>query len=227
MENGKENRPYYEAYDERYKTVHEKGVCWFGGDPTAEVGKTIGRFGIGKDVPILEIGCGEGRDALPLLQAGYRVTATDISREAILYCHRHYPAYASTFRVLDCVRGTPPGKFGFVFAVAVLHMLTEDSDRAAFFDFVRECLMDDGVALIGSMGDGKTAFSTDPARAFDTVARDTPSGTMNVAATSCRIVKRETLEGEIKGANLALVSYRVAPVKGHFDKMMFAVVKRA
>ena len=221
------DRPYYEAYDERYKTVHEKGVSWFGGEPTEEVGKTIERFGIAKDVPILEIGCGEGRDAIPLLQAGYRVTATDLSPEAILYCHRLCPAYASAFRILDCVRGTPPGEYGFVFAVAVLHMLTEDSDRAAFFDFVRECLMDDGVALIGSMGDGKTAFSTDPARAFDTVARDTPGGKMEVAATSCRIVTKDALLAEIAAAKLTLVSYRVAPVKGHFDKMMFAVVKRA
>ena len=74
---------------------------------------------------------------------------------------------------------------------------------------------------------GKTAFSTDPARAFDTVARDTPGGTMNVAATSCRIVTKDALLAEIAAAKLTLVSYRVAPVKGHFDKMMFAVVKRA
>ena len=47
---------------------------------------------------ILELGCGEGRDAIHLLCQGYRVLATDISPEAIAYCRRLAPAYG------DCSR---------------------------------------------------------------------------------------------------------------------------
>jgi 2-polyprenyl-3-methyl-5-hydroxy-6-metoxy-1,4-benzoquinol methylase len=42
---------------------------------------------------ILEIGCGEGRDALYHLKKGYGVTASDISAEAINYCKLQNPDY--------------------------------------------------------------------------------------------------------------------------------------
>ena len=217
-------RPYYEAYDDRYRVAHENGVRWFDGDPTPLVGKVIQKYGITKETPILEVGCGEGRDALPLLSAGYRVTATDLSEEAINYCRTLCPEHADAFFTLDCVRGTPPGRFGFVYAVAVLHMLTDECDRAAFYSFIASALAPDGIALVCSMGDGKAEYSTDPALAFTEQPRRVRGITLNVAATTCRIVSMTTFEAELSRTPLSVLKTGFTEIPGNFDRMLYAVV---
>ena len=56
-------KKYYEAYDERYKIVHQKGIRWFGKKESSILKRTIKKYQITKKHSILEIGCGEGRDA--------------------------------------------------------------------------------------------------------------------------------------------------------------------
>ena len=53
---------YYEAYEERYKTAHERGVSWAYENSTPIVMDTITKYKIQKTHSVLEIGCGEGRD---------------------------------------------------------------------------------------------------------------------------------------------------------------------
>ena len=93
-----DTKKYYEAYEERYKTAHEKGVSWAGKACTPIVMETIRKYGIRKEDDLLEIGCGEGRDAREVLKNGYRLLATDISEEAVSYCRKnmpeHYPGAA-------------------------------------------------------------------------------------------------------------------------------------
>ena len=79
-------RKYYEAYDERYKTAHEKGVSWSSENRTPIVLETIEKYISDCHTPMLEIGCGEGRDARAVLEREYHLLATDISGEAIAYC---------------------------------------------------------------------------------------------------------------------------------------------
>ena len=55
-------KKYYEAYDQRYRQVHERGMEWFSGQPTPIVGEVLAKYGITPDAPMLEIGCGEGQD---------------------------------------------------------------------------------------------------------------------------------------------------------------------
>lgn len=77
---------YYEAYDKRYKQVHENNLSWSSNNLTKKVIDTLNKYLSERDIKILEIGCGEGRDARYLLGLGYNVLATDISPEAISYC---------------------------------------------------------------------------------------------------------------------------------------------
>ena len=125
-------KKYYEAYEDRYKTAHEKGVSWSSDQCTPIVLETIRKYISDPETPMLEIGCGEGRDAKAVLEKGYRLLATDISPEAVAYCKAHIPARSGGFAVLDCVRGEHPDKYGFIYAVAVIHMLVLDEDRNAF-----------------------------------------------------------------------------------------------
>ena len=115
-------RKYYEAYDDRYRQVHEKNLQWFYEEPTAVIREIMDKYKITCDYKLLELGCGEGRDAFPLLNTGSDLVATDISPAAIQYCRNKFPEYADRFQVLDCVAGILDGKFDFIYAVAVVHM---------------------------------------------------------------------------------------------------------
>lgn len=217
---------YYEAYEDRYQTIHSLGHAWSSDRPTPIVGEILARYGVPKTAPMLELGCGEGRDALPLLREGWNLLATDISPEAVAWCQNQAPEHADRFQVLDCLGGEMPARFDFIYAVAVLHMLTEDGDRARFFAFLREHLTETGLALVCTMGDGESEFRTDPAKAFDPAERDHPAGPVTVAATTCRMVSFETLERELRAGGLALLEKGLSPSLPDFDCLMYAVLRR-
>ena len=63
-----EKRPYYEAYDDRYRQVHREKLEWFTRTPSPIVEQTIREYQLGTNSRILELGCGEGRDAIHLLR---------------------------------------------------------------------------------------------------------------------------------------------------------------
>ena len=78
-------RPYYEAYDERYRAIHAMGRSWTADLPTPIVAEVLEGLALPKTAALLELGCGEGRDARPLLAAGWALTATDLSPEAVAW----------------------------------------------------------------------------------------------------------------------------------------------
>ena len=136
MKKDKEERRYYAAYDERYKTAHGQGVRWSSDVSTPIVIETIKKYGVARDDKLLEIGCGEGRDARAVLDLGYSLTATDISQEAITYCRKIMPNYKQSFQFLDCLSDEFEGLFDFIYGVAVVHMLVLDKDRNGFYQFI-------------------------------------------------------------------------------------------
>ena len=222
----KDLKQYYEAYDERYKTIHQKGHSWSSDVATPIVLETINKYGIEKDESILEIGCGEGRDANKLLNNGYNLLATDISEEAIKYCQSN-SKYPNKFKVLDCLDDNHASKYRFIYAIAVIHMLVLDADRQKFYSFISEHLEDNGVALICSMGDGKFEMESNIKEAFELAKREHPCGEIEVAATSCRMVNFDTFRKEIKNANLSIIEEGIASSLPEFDSLMYAVVKKA
>lgn len=219
-------RKYYEAYEDRYRQIHEQDLQWFSDSPSPIVAETIRAFGISPRAKLLEIGCGEGRDASFLLAQGFDLLATDISPEAIAYCRRKFPAYAAHFQVADCVGGKLDGTFDFLYAVAVLHMLVDDGDRDAFYRFLRLHLSPGGIALICTMGDGKTERRTDIRTAFDLNERvhEASGKTVHIAGTSCRIVTFTTFEAELAKHGFQVLRQGVTAVEPDFPQMMFAVV---
>ena len=153
-------RKYYEAYDDRYRQIHKRNLQWSGENASSIVGEIILDFSISNHQKILEIGCGEGRDAFPLLRQGFDLLATDVSQEAIRFCRERMPDHAERFQILDCVSGRLNTAFDFIYAIAVVHMLVPDEDRNAFYSFIREHLKPEGIALIGTMGGSRSCCST-------------------------------------------------------------------
>ena len=222
-------RKYYEAYDDRYRQAHAENIQWFSEEPSAIVSQVIERFGIQPEQRILEIGCGEGRDARELLRRQFNLLATDISPEAVSYCQKRDPAHASRYQGLDCVRGQIDERFDLIYAVAVLHMLVEDDDRAAFYRFIRDHLSSDGIALICTMGDGIFERSSDISTAFSLQERiHQESGkTLKLAGTSCRMVSFPTFEAEIVQNQLKILEKGFSPIETISPGMMYAIVKRS
>lgn len=223
------SRKYYEAYDDRYRQVHLENLRWFDTLPSPIVEDTIRTFGVPKSAKLLEIGCGEGRDARYLLSRGYDLLATDVSAAAIACCKADNPQWEDRFQELDCIRGVLDGKFDFIYAVAVIHMLVPDADRQGFYRFVREHLEDDGIALICSMGDGKMERKSDISTAFHLQERiHEPTGrTVQIASTSYRGISFETFERELDENGLKVFKQGITLVEPDYGKMMFAVVKGA
>lgn len=220
-------KKYYEAYDDRYKQIHGQDLQWSSETPSKIVAETIRDFSLSADSDILEIGCGEGRDAYSLLAQGFHVLATDVSSEAVGYCKKKFPGFSTHFQVFDCVTEKLCAKFDFIYAVAVVHMLVLDDDRNAFYGFIREHLDADGIALICTMGDGHLERQTDIHTAFD-LAERIHSGTgkaVQIANTSCRIVSFATFEEELARNGLEIVKQGMTAVEPDFPQMMFAQVK--
>lgn len=220
-------RKYYEAYDERYRTCHQKGFSWEYMKSTPIVLEMISRLSIPKDKRILEIGCGEGRDAREVLRAGYDLLAVDISQEAITYCKKTIVGFDDHFLVLNCLEDELDGRFGFIYSVAVIHMLVLDEDRDKYYSFVRDHLEKEGLALICSMGDGDTEMRSDIEAAFENQQRNHYSGKMTVAATSCRMVSFKTFENEISRNGLEVVEKGITPSMPNFNSLMYALVRRS
>ncbi len=219
-------RKYYEAYDERYKAVHKKNLRCLGYESSRIVTEIIQKYGISKENTLLEIGCGEGRDSIVLLENCYNLLATDVSPEAVSYCKAQYKGYGDRFSVLDAVKGKLDEKFDYIYSVAVIHMLVEDKDRKAFYSFIKEHLTENGIALICTMGDGKMERKTDISIAFDLGERVCEGEKVLVAETSCRIVTNQTFEKELKDADLEIIEQGFTSIENHFPVMMYAVVKR-
>ena len=221
-------RKYYHAYDDRYKQVHDKNLVWFGDAPSEIVETTIKKYAIDKNHKMLEIGCGEGRDAFSLLKQGFNLLATDVSPTAISFCQSKMQDNEERFRILDCITDSVFDQFNFIYAVAVLHMLVPDSDRNAFYRFIYQHLTHDGLALICTMGDGIKQHQTDVSTAFDIQNRiHEPSNTpLKIANTSCRIVNFTTFTSEIVRNHLTVVEQGITSIKPDFPQMMYAVVRK-
>ena len=222
----KDSRKYYAAYEERYKTAHERGVSWEAMSSTPIVLDCIRKYITAPEQTLLEIGCGEGRDAGTVLENGYDLTATDLSPEAIRYCKAAMPEYEQHFRVLDCLADEAEEQFDFVYSVAVIHMLVLDEDRNGFYAFLRRCLKQDGAALICTMGDGHYEMQSDIGKAFELQEREHSSGGMTVAATSCRMVSFQTFEEELRRNQLEILEKGITSAMPNFNSLMYAVVKR-
>ena len=112
---------YYEAYDKRYKQVHDKGLSWSCNNNTQIVDDIINKYNL-KNGKILEIGCGEGRDARYLLNKNYNILATDISQEAINYCTKNDITHKNNYKVLDVLSDNSKDKYGLLHIKQLQHI---------------------------------------------------------------------------------------------------------
>ena len=82
---------------------------------------------------ILELGCGEGRDAIFLLNKNYNVLAVEYSNTVIEKCKElsNYN-YNDKFKQFDIVNYALDDKFDFIYSIAVIHMFDNKEHRNKF-----------------------------------------------------------------------------------------------
>jgi len=139
-------------FDQRYI---DGDLPWDTGRPDRQLARVIEAHGI-EPCAALEIGCGTGANAVWLAGRGFRVTAVDISPNAVRMAERKARAAGVQVAVLaaDFMAETiPGGPFGLVFDRGVLHGYDEAADRAEFAERV-------AAHLEGGGGGG----GSDPAR---------------------------------------------------------------
>ena len=79
---------YYMAYEKRYSQVYNKKMMWTSKQPTPDVINFFHEYNISKNNMVLDLGCGEGRDAIYFLDKGYNVLAVDYSKTVIEMCNK-------------------------------------------------------------------------------------------------------------------------------------------
>ena len=220
---------YYKAYDKRYKQTYENNSLWEIPERTKEVIDTLKKYKITKKSNILELGCGEGRDAIYLLDNGYNVLGVDYSFVVIDKCNEltNYK-YVNNFKQLDLIENSLNEKFDFIYSVAVIHMFVLDEHRNKFYNFIYDHLKDNGIALIISMGDGVLEINSDLEKAFDDTKRvniNTNKEIM-VAGTSCRVKKIDEMKKEIQLNNLEILEEKIIDDVPSFNKCMLFIVKK-
>ena len=117
-------KEYYEAYEDRYKDVYNNNMLWEIKDFSKDVVKVIEDYNITKNNSILEVGCGEGRDTIHLLNMGYHnILGIDYSKTVIAKCNElTNNKYVNNFKSLDIMKDKLNKKYDFIYSVAVIHM---------------------------------------------------------------------------------------------------------
>lgn len=96
--------------------------------------------------PVLELGCGGGRDTATLVEAGHRVVAVELSADAVARARERAPA--ADFRCQDIRAPFPVGAggAGVVLASLSLHYFSWP-ETTVLVERVRQVLRPDGVLL--------------------------------------------------------------------------------
>ena len=100
----------------------------------------------GKDVKVLDIGCGEGKDAVFMAKQGYQVTAFDITKNGIaktLKLAKENDVKVDAF-IADINDFSIDETFDIIYSTGTIQYLDEDK-IPAFFEKVRNMTRPDGI----------------------------------------------------------------------------------
>ena len=165
------NNPTRQAHWENlYATRGEGEVSWFQEHPTVSL-DLIRAAGATPHSSVIDIGGGASRLVDALLDEGFdAVTVLDISAAALAAAQRRLGAKAAkaTWIVADMTTWEPAALYDLWHDRAVLHFLTEASDRAAYLARLTKALRPGGHAIIGTFAlDGPERCSGLPVVRYD------------------------------------------------------------
>lgn len=101
----------------------------------------------GREAPGLYVGCGNGRNWAPLVDAGLALWGLDVSAEALRQLAERRPAQAARLLLGDFRHFQPPVAFAYLIAIQVFQHGT-GADAAAYFDRAAALLPPGGLLFL-------------------------------------------------------------------------------
>lgn len=148
------------AQQERWQTAYEQDPRLHGDEPSAAARWTARLFGAAGIDDVLELGAGQGRDALYLARQGFSVHATDFSESALGQLRLHAQRDGLDDRVTAALHDVrdplPPADatVGAVYANLLLNMALSRAELRSLVNEIRRVLRPGGIFVY-------TAWSTD------------------------------------------------------------------
>jgi SAM-dependent methyltransferase len=100
-----------------------------------------------KNAPGLYVGCGNGRNWVPLVDAGLTLWGLDVSGEALRQLAARRPAQADRLLLGDFQKFAPPAAFAYLVAIQVFQHGTQ-ADAAAYFGRAAALLAPGGLLFV-------------------------------------------------------------------------------
>ena len=129
-----------------YHTLYQVEDYYFGTEPTPFCYQILEKYPPTTHLRLLEIGCGEGRDAVFFARNGYDVTAFDIVPDGI----RKTEQLAALHKVpisafcADMLKFSPKEQYDVVYGSRILHYLPPQNYKS-FFETYKKCTKPGGI----------------------------------------------------------------------------------
>jgi len=139
------DKPYYLAYETRYKKVYEAGGDGWGHSPEDEelteyLTEWVKKYNL-KGKRIIEFACGEGASGVILSKLGCIYHGVDIAMSAVSKAKDRLKDYSTaSVSVLDMVNQQPDGIYDAALDVMGFHMLVTNPDRVKYLKNAFSCL---------------------------------------------------------------------------------------
>lgn len=118
----------------QYEAFYSGDDYYWGTEPADFLDKLIALRAPGKDVRVLDIGCGEGKDAVYMAEKGYDVTAFDVTQSGIRKTERLAQKRGVSVRAYtdDINTFETDGTFDIIYSTGTIQYLAEENKDAFF-----------------------------------------------------------------------------------------------
>ena len=128
------------------------------GDQTAVIAEFIARLDLAA-ARILDVGCGQGRDALPLARAGHDVTGVDLAPSGVeaMCAEAARESIQIKWHVADITEYSPDGLFDILLIDRTLNMLDAAPRETSFLKLIA-CVAPSGWLILADETSNLPAF---------------------------------------------------------------------
>lgn len=163
------DKPYYSAYEKRYRCVYDQGIKFWSNFPSeiSDMKRITGDFlsfikPSGKE-KVIEFGCGEGFMAGFFVEKGFSYTGIDIAESAVnkarsRWWHLRDKASFITGDITD-LTSLIDARYDIGIDISCLHMLVLDKDRQNYLKNMWNIISDGGYMLFCRQIYSKNAIS--------------------------------------------------------------------
>jgi cyclopropane fatty-acyl-phospholipid synthase-like methyltransferase len=139
-------------WDDRYRTVGSTSVSWFQDRPSLSL-RLLAEAGVGPGSRVVDVGGGASRLVDELASSGVQVTVVDLSAAALAEARGRVLDASVSWVVADVRTWEPDGEVDAWHDRAAYHFLTDEADRARYWDVARTHVRQGGHVVIATFAE--------------------------------------------------------------------------